>query len=189
MKKEMDSIKISLSKAALIAGISLSIMTILSLIIFPSLQPTLYSISGILIIIILDIIVALSLHILLKPVNKKIALIMSSFRIIYAVIFAIALYNIPDINKFYSIWDIGLVFFGFHLFFLGYLVFNSEYIPKILGILLVIASFGYVIDSFGKFLLPDYKLTVSMFTFIGEVLFGIWLLFKGRNISNNESIS
>ncbi len=187
MKKEMDSTKFLLSRAALTAGFSLIIMAILSIIFFPSLQATTYSIIGILIIIFLDIIVALALYFLLKPVDKNLSLIMSAFRIIYAIIFAIALYNISDLTSFYSIWDIGLIVFGIHLLLLGFLVYKSKYIPKLLGILIVIASFGYITDSVLKFL--GYTFEISMFTFFGEVLFALWLVFKGRKISNHESIS
>ena len=112
---------------------------------------------------------------------------MSAFRIIYAIIFAIALYNISDLTSFYSIWDIGLIVFGIHLLLLGFLVYKSKYIPKLLGILIVIASFGYITDSVLKFL--GYTFEISMFTFFGEVLFALWLVFKGRKISNHESIS
>ena len=43
------------------------------------------------------------------------------------------------------------IFFGLHLALLGYLIFKSGYIPRILGILLAIAGLGYLIDYLGKF--------------------------------------
>jgi hypothetical protein len=45
-------------------------------------------------------------------------------------------------------WDIGMIFFGLHLLVLGYLVFKSGYIPRILGVLVIIASWGYLIPCF-----------------------------------------
>jgi hypothetical protein len=79
-----------------------------------------------------------------------------------------------------------LVFFGIHLFILGYLIFKSGFIPKILGILLIVASIGYLSDSFANFLLPnynDYKDTFLMIVvipgIIGELSLTYWLLFKG----------
>jgi hypothetical protein len=92
-----------------------------------------------------------------------------------------------SLNAFSDGWDIGIVFFGLHLALLGYLVFKSVYIPKILGILLIIASLGYLVDAFGKFLLPNYGATIAMFTFIGELLFMFWLLFKGSKIPEMKS--
>ncbi len=46
------------------------------------------------------------------------------------------------------------------------------------------ASFGYIIDGFGKFI--GYSTQITMITFIGEVLFAFWLLFKGNKISSNQ---
>ena len=98
------------------------------------------------------------------------------------------------LNAFDYGWDIGGVFFGLHLFFLGYLVFKSGYvlfksvnIIRILGVLLIIAAFGYLIDSFGKFLLPDYDANIGMFTFVGEALFMLWLLLKSWKVSDMKN--
>ena len=173
-----------ISKAPLIIGASLIIMTILSIAIFPSLNASPLYIFGIAIIIILDIIIALSLYYFLRSVNKNLSLVMSSLRIIYSIIFTIALFNISDLTTFYSIWDNGLLIFGIHLLLLGILVYKSQYIPKWLGILVVIASFGYIIDSVAN--LFGINTMVGMFTFIGEVLFAIWLIVKGRKISVSD---
>ena len=165
-----------------------------------------FGICSLLIVAILDVIVAWALYIMLKPVNKSLSLLMAIFRIVYATILGIALTSLftvlkllssanyltvfetnklysevmLSINTFNNIWNIGIVFFGLHLFFLGYLVYKSENIHKIFGILLIVASFGYLIDAFGEFLIANYNLTVGMFTFIGELLFMFWLLIKGR---------
>ncbi len=173
-----------ISKSPLITGISLIIMTILSILIFPSLKASPLYIIGIATIIILDIIIALSLYYFLRSVNKNLSLIMSVLRIIYSIIFAIALLNISNLTTFYSIWDNGLLIFGIHLLFLGILVYKAQYIPKWLGILIVIASFGYIIDSIAN--LFGINTMIGMFTFIGEVLFAIWLIVKGRKISVND---
>ena len=84
-----------------------------------------------------------------------------------------------SLGAFRSGWDIALVFFGLHLLVLGYLVFTSGYSPKWLGIFVIVAGLGYLVDSFGKILLPSYNLTIASFTFVGEVLLMIWLLWKG----------
>jgi len=165
-----------------------------------------------LIVIICDVTVAWALYIFLKPVNKSLSLLTAWFRLVYATIFGIALVNYLSIfqllngadhltvfeptqlhaqvmlylNAFSNGWAIGFVFFGFHLALLGYLVFTSDYIPRILGGLLIIAGLGYLIDNFGKFLLPNYDLNIAMFTFIGELLFMLWLLFKGVNVQRTQ---
>ena len=77
------------------------------------------------------------------------------------------------------------VFFGLHTLLLGYLVYKSGYFPRALGILLVLASFGYLIDSFGNFLLPQYDelyaSTVVLLAIVGELSFTFWLLIMGVN--------
>jgi hypothetical protein len=84
-----------------------------------------------------------------------------------------------SLNGFTDAWNIGLAIFGVSLLIVGYLVFKSGYLPKFLGILVVIAGLGYLIDNLGKLLSPNYNITLSMFTFIGEVLLIFWLLWRG----------
>ena len=58
---------------------------------------------------------------------------------------------------------------------LGALLFRSVAFPKFLGALVVLAGAGYLADSFGAILVPDYSLTISVFTFLGEALLIVWL--------------
>ncbi len=84
-----------------------------------------------------------------------------------------------SLDSFRSGWDFGLVFFGLHLLIAGYLVFRSGYFPKFLCFLIVIAGLGYLADSAGKLVLPDYSLSVAAFTFFGEVLLIVWMFLRG----------
>jgi len=81
------------------------------------------------------------------------------------------------------VWQI---LFAFHMLLLGVLVYRSGYLPRLFGIALVLGSPGYVFSSFGLvFDLSDfasYALATNVFlgaSAIGEVGFGLWLLFKG----------
>ena len=81
---------------------------------------------------------------------------------------------------------IGLMFFGFQCLVLGYLAFTSRMVPRVLGILLLVAGTGYLIDGFARTLLSRYleyetafALIVFAPAFIGELSFGLWLLIKG----------
>jgi hypothetical protein len=75
-------------------------------------------------------------------------------------------------------WIFGLV----HLHF-GVLVFRSGFLPRILGVLLIAASFGYVADSLTPFLLPGYANIVGRLAGIplalGEPSIILWLLIMG----------
>ncbi len=83
---------------------------------------------------------------------------------------------------------IALIFWGLWLFPLGYLVFKSGFLPKILGVLLMIGCVGYLIDALTTMLFPDFDMTVSQFTFVGELLFPLWLVFKGVNVERWEKL-
>jgi uncharacterized protein DUF4386 len=75
---------------------------------------------------------------------------------------------------------IAHIFFGLWLLPMGYLVFKSGFIPKLVGILLVIAGVGYVAQSFAAFL--GYNVNIILFTGLGELVFLLWLLIKGVNV-------
>jgi len=165
-----------------------------------------------LIVAILDIIVAWALYIFLKPVNESLSLLTALFRIVYAtVLVAVLIYlinvlqllngtnNISELatnqlqaqvmlslNTFTLGWEFGLIIFGFHLLLLGYLIFKAGYMQKVLGILMILASLGYLIDGLGKLLSSNYNISISAFTFIGEVILIFWLLIKGRKIQATD---
>ncbi len=76
---------------------------------------------------------------------------------------------------------IAQIFWGLWLFPMGYLIFKSNFLPLALGILMIIGGFGYLVDSFVYFIFPDFDVTFSEFTFLGELLLPLWLMFKGVN--------
>ena len=76
---------------------------------------------------------------------------------------------------------IAQIFWGLWLFPMGYLIFKSNFLPLALGILMIIGGLGYLVDSFVYFIFPDFDVTVSEFTFLGELLLPLWLMFKGVN--------
>jgi hypothetical protein len=87
------------------------------------------------------------------------------------------------IRAFDDIWHAGLILFGIHLMLIGYLTYRSAFAPRIIGILLVVAGLGYLTDSFGVVLIPDYPVSIAQFTFVGEAALMCWLLIKGRRVS------
>lgn len=75
------------------------------------------------------------------------------------------------------------MFWGLWLLPFGLLVYKSEFIPRIFGILLVIAGIAYMIDSTISLLFPNYSVFVNKPTLllvaIGEISIMLWLLIKG----------
>jgi hypothetical protein len=162
-------------------------------------------ICGYLVIIVLDILAAWALYLFLRPVHAGLSLLTAWFRLVYSAIFGISLYHLvavltligpaeypsmfepgqlnmrimDSLEAFDGSWSIGYIFFGFHIGLLGYLSLRSDYVPVILGILLLITGSGYLIDYFARFLVPDFKLPISLVTGWGEIIFVVWLLLKG----------
>src|SRR4030066_315126 len=72
--------------------------------------------------------------------------------------------------------------YGIWLFPLGYLVFKSGFLPKILGILLIADGFGLLIYVCQRFLLPGFIIIsypCLVVSFIAELSLSLWLLIKG----------
>lgn len=78
------------------------------------------------------------------------------------------------------------LFWGLWLLPLGVLVIKSGFIPKVLGVLLIVACFAYVADSFTSVVFPTQMHTVSMVTLplggLGELAIVAWLIVKGANV-------
>ncbi len=74
------------------------------------------------------------------------------------------------------------IFWGLWLFPLGVLAYRSRFLPRFLGIWLVINGFAYLAMSFTGLLLPQYEDMVSNIAFpaqLGELAFMLWLVIKG----------
>ncbi len=157
------------------------------------------------------------LYKLLKPVNATLALLMMVTRLMQAAVHAVNLVNFifplilinggDYLTTFTSAQIDSLVllftdahyygvlvseaFFAVSLFLLGYLVYKSELFPGILGIMLAIAGAGYVLDSFGIFLLPQHAVLFANImmapAIIAELSFTVWLLVKGVRTPKPES--
>jgi hypothetical protein len=152
---------------------------------------------GLLVVAVLDVIVAWGLYEVLKIVNPGLSLLGGWLRLVYAAIFAVAINSLLGairtaptdatttlllVDQFSSAWMVGQVFFGLHLGVVGALAWRSRYIHWIFGLLLVIAGVGYLVDGIGSLVSPSYSFQLSMFTFIGEVVFIFWLLIRGPKI-------
>jgi uncharacterized protein DUF4386 len=81
-------------------------------------------------------------------------------------------------------YSISGVFFGIYCVLIGYLVFKSGFLPRILGVLMAIGGLGYLIDSFAIFLLPTLATRlpdVAVLGGIAELSLTLWLMVMGIN--------
>src|SRR5712691_8076103 len=80
-------------------------------------------------------------------------------------------------------FGVALIFFGCECLVLGYLIFKSGYLPKAVGVLMLIAGVCYLTNSFALLLAPDFANrlfpAILVPAFIGETSFCLWLLVKG----------
>ncbi len=173
------------------------------------------AIAALLIVILLDVLVAWALYVLLRPENPDVALLTAWLRLAFTAVFAYALVNLLDVAQllgnagyvatlapeqlhaqvmsstasFRNGWDVALAIFGLHLAGLGVLLFRSSLFPRVIGVLVMVAAGGYLVDTFGAILVPDYAVKVSVVTFVGEALlipWRIWMAIKGAR-SGSES--
>jgi len=150
----------------------------------------------------------LALHELLKDVNQRLAVQMVTLVLVsVAIIFVNELNNLAALMllsgadylsafpadqlhalalQFLRLHERGLVvneiFWGLWLLPFGLLVFRSGFLPRFLGIWLVLNGIAYLVSSFTALLLPDYQDVVSLAVMpavLGEVAIVLWLLIKG----------
>jgi len=88
-------------------------------------------------------------------------------------------------------YAIGLVFFGFYCILIGYVIFKTNAIPKIIGVAYAIAGLGYLINSFTIFLSKGFENPMFIYLaipiFIGELSLCLWLLIKGVDTTKLEN--
>jgi len=163
------------------------------------------------VVIALDVVAALALYRVFRPVSKPISALAAGMRIVYAGIFAVAVFQLigaarllggaslpasgaarvraqalSDINRFTDIWHAGLIVFGLYLLVIAWLAWRSGYVPRLLGVLIAIAGLGYIYDSIGQFVSGGSWTQVSTVTFIGEFLLALWLVIRGRRITVSQ---
>lgn len=172
------------------------------------------------IVFVVEIVLAAVLYVLLRPVNQSLSLAAAFFRVGEAILQGVNLITSAmvvmlvrgegslaaafepdqlsalamlflDTNAFIiMLWGL---FFGFHLLLLGFLVYRSGFWPGILGILLMLASLGYLAQSYGHIIVPQCDSILSTIVFVlaipGELAFTAWLLWKGIDVERWKALA
>ncbi len=172
------------------------------------------AILGDIVVLLLEVVLTVMLYHLFKPINQTLSLVAAFSRLAMAMVMGVNLLNylIPfqllSGSEYFNVFDPAQVesltllfleghqygvfiwglFFGLHLIALGYLVFQSEYFPKVLGLLMMIGSFGYSFESISAITLSTNE-ALSMFinillgiAVVGELSFTFWLLIKSIDV-------
>jgi hypothetical protein len=163
--------------------------------------------------IVCDVALALILYVLLRPVNRNMALMGAFFRLtfdgIYGVtkLFEIAALVVLNGQGHLSalepqqlqdlaylslrVHNLGygasLLFFGFCCVFFGHLIYKSRYLPRLIGVLLAGAGYGYIVFSVGQMLAPVFAgkflfPPLMLLAFVAEASLALWLLVKGVDV-------
>ncbi len=157
-------------------------------------------------------ILSLIFYILFKPVNRNLSLLALIFSITAGAVMATNLLNQlapllllhnTSYLKAFTIWqlqtsslfflnlqsqgyNISLLLFAFYFPIIGWLVYNSNFLPRILGVIYAMAGLGYLINSLAWFLFPHLAALLFPYVLlpalIGETSMSLWLIFKGVKV-------
>ena len=165
---------------------------------------------------VLDVVLIWALYVLLRPVNRNLALLAVFFRLVETSIAGVAIINyfvalqfVSDADHlkafdseqlqalsvlhytYASTWTVVAIFLCFGSTIFSYLLFKSGYIPKALAAWGIFSSLLLMVTEFAIIIFPDLQKTLIPVCYapivISEVTYGFWLLFKGVNIPKMES--
>ena len=154
------------------------------------------------------ILLALALYIILKPVNKNLALLALYLKLTEGVLSAvIALLNFISLqilhgkdqlttiseqsramvgsflNMHDALYAIPMIFLGLNLVLFSYLFFKSRYIPRSLAVFGIVSYALVFLFAIVSILFPDFSgLVLAIPSILFELIIGLWLLFNGINV-------
>jgi hypothetical protein len=161
-----------------------------------------------------DVTLAWLFYILLAPVHKNLALLSAFFGLVSTALFGFAelfyfssslVLRDADYLKSFSpeqratlallslkIYGLGagafMAFYGVATLLRGWLIFRSQYLPKFLGVLLVLAGIGFVASNVLLVLAPQYTTGLLLLpVMLATVALTAWLLVKGVDIAKWEA--
>ncbi|MGC2402709.1 MAG: DUF4386 domain-containing protein [Acidobacteriaceae bacterium] len=118
-------------------------------------------------------VVTLLLYQLLKPVNKNLALLATLFNLV-GLTFEALEWHLWGVN-------VALIFHGLYCLLIGFLVFRSGFLPRMLGVLMALGGLAWLTDL--AIPLTDQLSPYNVISgFVGEGLLMLWLLIVGLNV-------
>jgi hypothetical protein len=164
----------------------------------------------------IDVVLIWTLYVLLRPINRNLALLAVFFRLVETTIAYVAIINYFVAMQFVSDADhlkafdsnqlqalsimhytyaltfiVVAIFLGLGSTVFNYLLFKSGYIPKALAAWGIFSSLLLLISQFAIVIFPEVEKTIIPACYgpivIDEIALGFWLLIKGANIPKMES--
>jgi hypothetical protein len=118
--------------------------------------------------------VTLLFYYLFKPANRNLSLLAAFFSLLGCANDVLSFFNVAP----YKISS--LVFFGPYCLLIGYLIFRSTFLPRILGVLMAFAGLGWLI--FLSPLTNHLSTYLKVLGFLAEASLMLWLIVKGVNV-------
>ena len=161
-----------------------------------------------------DIALSLLLYVLLRPVHKDLALLAALFGLVGTAVFGVAeLFFFaashilggadylktfsPDQLNTLALLSLRLFGYGGGLFLVfagvawalrGYLIVQSGYLPKFLGLLLMIGGLAFIARNFALVLAPAYASgSLLLLLLPGGLALTVWLLVRGVDVPKWEA--
>jgi hypothetical protein len=163
----------------------------------------------------IDVVLIWALYVLLKPVNKSLALLAVFFRLIETTIACFAIINAYVAMQFISdaghlkafdsnqiqalsvlhdtyalTFNVVAIFLGLGSTIFNYLLLKSRYIPRVLAVWGIFSSVLLLISQFVIIIFPGMEKIIIPACYgpiaLDEIALGFWLLFKGANIPKIE---
>jgi hypothetical protein len=177
-------------------------------------SPSAYRLGGLAEILVLtcDVALAAIFYRLLSPVSRTVAILAAFFRLAFAAIngvnvtlhFAplLVLTAQPALPRVLAVtfmklhllgFDVALSFFGIHVMLIGYLIFRSTYLPRVLGLLLVFGGAAYLTNSLVSLLAPGVLAGRALILLapagLAEIAIALWLLVFAVNAKKWEDMA
>lgn len=154
-------------------------------------------------IVLLDLLVAGSLHGFLREVHPRLSALTALIRVVYAFVLLAAVAHLVEalalvetaappaevllaLQRFETVWSQGLILFGFHLLGLGYLTLRARFVPSYFGGLLLVAGSCYIGIHLARMVFSSHAESISMIETVAsvpmalsEIGFAFWLLYRG----------
>ncbi len=161
-----------------------------------------------------DIALSLVLYVILRPVNRNIALLAAFFGLVSTSVFAVgqllyfgaslplgeaeylksftadqrSVLSMLSIRMYGLAAGIFMAFYGIATGVRGYLVYRSGFLPRVLGVLMMLAGLGFIMRNFVLLLAPTYVSDVFLVPmFVSGLALTLWMLVKGVDVSKWEA--
>jgi hypothetical protein len=119
-------------------------------------------------------VVTVLFYVLFKPVSGVLSLLAALFSFGGCVVMSLGLFHLGSSVS-------PLLFFGPFCLLIGYLIFRSNFLPRILGVAMAIAGLGWL--AFLLPAVPNYlSIAIQIFGFLSELSLCLWLLVMGVNV-------